>query len=215
MTGVTFSLWLRLVKYNYNSFSSCAIHTNELDSAMHRRFPVAAFALRSRSPAPMPNETGWMHQLSAGEPTAWARLITEWSPRLYHYITANGVSEAEAQAWLSPIFSAVVQKIVGGPPITNLTVLIFATAYPQVMRYCRQQTTISRPKALSASAEAPLAPETVQLRQTLQQFNPEIQQIALLYYLCDVSVAEISQIVHQPVLVIKNSLNQVRRQLCR
>ena len=67
---------------------------------MHRRFPVASFALPSRSPAPTPKEAGWIHQLAAGESKAWARFVEEWSPRLYQYITANGLSETEAQTLL-------------------------------------------------------------------------------------------------------------------
>jgi DNA-directed RNA polymerase specialized sigma24 family protein len=163
----------------------------------------------------MSKETGWLHQLSAGEPTAWARLLDEWSPRLYHYLTANGVSEAEAQALLPPIFSAVVQKVVGEPPVANLTVLIFALAYPHMVRYSRQRLTTSRLQALSSPTTTPVDSATIHLRQALQQFSPEVQQIALLYYLCEVTVAEISQIVHQPALVVKNALNQVKRQLCR
>lgn len=159
-------------------------------------------------------EAEWLHQLSTGEPTAWARLVAEWSPRLYHYITANGVSEAEAQALLPPILLAVVQKVVGGPPIANLTVLIFAIAYPHMVRHCHQQRTAAQSQAL-VSPPVPIDPETVQLRQMLQQFSPEVQQIALLYYLCEVNVAEISQIIHQPALVVKSAVNQVKRQLCR
>lgn len=161
----------------------------------------------------MPKETEWMHQLSAGEPTAWARLLDEWSPRLYHYITANGISEAEAQALLTPIFSAVVQKVVGGQPVANLTVLIFSIVYPQMLRYCRQQTLASQ-QALSSPAVVAVDAETAQLRQTLQEFSPEVQQIALLHYLCEVNMAEISQIISQPLLVVRSALNQVKRQLC-
>lgn len=182
---------------------------------MHRRFPVAAFALRTRSPAPLPKETGWLHQLAAGEPTAWTRLLEEWSPRLYHYITANGVSEVEAQSLLSSIFATVVPQVVGTQPVANLTVLLFATAYPPMVRYCHQRTTAQRQPAFVPTAAATPDPQTLQLRQMLQQFSPEVQQIALLYYLCNVNVAEISQIVQQPTLVVKNTLNQVKRQLCR
>ncbi|MCE7989378.1 MAG: sigma-70 family RNA polymerase sigma factor [Caldilinea sp. CFX5] len=156
-----------------------------------------------------------MHQLSAGEPTAWARLLDEWSPRLYYYITANGVGEAEAQSLLLSIFSTVAQQVVGTQPVANLTVLIFATAYPLMVRYCHQQTTAQRRPAFVPTAAATADPQALHLRQTLQQFSPEVQQIALLHYLCDVNVAEISQIVRQPTLVVKNALNQVKRQLCR
>lgn len=182
---------------------------------MHRRFPVASFALRSRSPAPIPKEPGWMHQLAAGEPTAWARLMDEWSPRLYYYITANGVSEAEAQALLPPIFSAVVQKVVGAQPMANVTVLLFTSAYQQMVRYCYQQATAQGHPPFTPAMDATIDSQAIHLRNALQQFSPEVQQMALLYYLCDVSVAEISQIVRQPALVVKTALNQVKRQLCR
>lgn len=163
----------------------------------------------------MPKEAGWMHQLAAGEPTAWAGVVEEWSPRLYHYITANGVSEAEAQSLLSSIFSAVVQKVVGAHPTVNLTVLLFTLAYQPMVRYAHQQRVDSRRHALAPPTEAPTEPQAVDLRKLLQQFSPEVQQLALLYYLCAVNLADISQIVRQPELVVRNTLNQVKRQLCR
>jgi len=163
----------------------------------------------------MPKEAGWIHQLVAGEPTAWARVVEEWSPRLYHYITANGVSEAEAQSLLSSIFSTVVQKVIGAHPTVNLTVLLFTIAYQQMMRYTHQQTIVQQGQALAPPTEATTEPQPIDLRKLLQQFSPEVQQLALLYYLCAVNLADISQIVRQPELVVRNALNQVKRQLCR
>lgn len=163
----------------------------------------------------MSKEAGWMHQLAAGESTAWTRLLTEWSPRLYHYLTANGVSEAEAQALLHQIFSTLVQQVVGSAAVANPAVLLFAIAYQQIMRYCHRQTNSQRRQAFSPADKTDADPQAIHLRQTLQQFSPEVQQIALLYYLFDLNLAEISQIVRQPELLVRNALNQVRRQLCR
>lgn len=163
----------------------------------------------------MSKEAGWMHQLAAGESTAWTRLLAEWSPRLYHYITANGASEAEAQSLLHQIFSILVQKIVGSAAAANPTVLLFTIAYQQMVHHCHQQANSQRRQALVPADKADMEPQAIHLRQTLQQFSPEVQQIALLYYLCDLSLAEISQIVRQPELLVRNTLNQVKRQLCR
>ncbi len=187
---------------------------------MHRRFPVASFALPSRSPAPTPNEAGWIHQLAAGESKAWARFVEEWSPRLYQYITANGLSETEAQTLLPLIFANAVQKVVGqtsddSQPVMKPALLLFAVAYEQMMRYVHQPPNPQRREALSPAAEAMADPQALLLRRTLQQFSPEAQQVALLYYLCEMSLAEICQIVCQSELRVRTTLNQVKRQLCR
>jgi DNA-directed RNA polymerase specialized sigma24 family protein len=39
--------------------------------------------------------------------------------------------------------------------------------------------------------------------------------VALLYYLCEMSLAEICQIARQSELRVRTTLNQVKRQLCR
>lgn len=162
----------------------------------------------------MPQEAKWIRQLIAGEPAAWAQLLDEWSPRLYHYITANGAGEGEAQALLRQIFSMLVQKVVGSPPFASLTVLIFAIAYQQMLPYCQQRTTaIRRQLPPLLSPRIAVDPQATQLLQALHQFSPEVQQVALLYYLCEVAVPNIAQIVGQPEPVIKKTLYRVKHQL--
>ena len=162
----------------------------------------------------MPNEAKWMRQLSAGDSTAWARLIDQWSPRLYHYITANGVGEVEAQTLLHRSFSQVVQSVVGSPPSDNLTIFIWTIAYRQMLSYCQQCMTSSlRQLPPKLSPKVGVDPQSPHLLQKLHQCSPEIQQVALLYYLCEVSVADIAQIVGQPEAVIESALYRVKRQL--
>jgi DNA-directed RNA polymerase specialized sigma24 family protein len=84
-----------------------------------------------------------------------------------------------------------------------------------MMRYVHQPPNPQQREALSPAAEAMADPQALPLRRTLQQFSPEAQQVALLYYLCEMSLAEICQITRQSELRVRTTLNQVKRQLCR
>jgi DNA-directed RNA polymerase specialized sigma24 family protein len=177
----------------------------------YRHFSVASLSLHQRSLAPMPKEAKWMRQLCAGEPVVWAQLIDHWSPCLYGYITANGASEADAQQLVCTIFSEVVQAVVGSLRIANLTVLIFSIAYQQMLNYCQQRLSPLQSHRLSAADH--VDPQFVFLH-TLHQFAPEVQQLLLLHYLCEVSLSDISQIVGQSEEVLKKILYRVQHHLC-
>lgn len=172
---------------------------------MHRQLPLAS----SRSPkkllASRSKEATWVQQLCAGEATAWVRLMEHWSPHLYTYVLYQGLTEAEAQTLLHAIFAELVQNVVGKLRITNLTVLLFSIASQQVLNYCRQKPMASpkpRPPALSAEASA----DQQRLVQALRQFTPEAQQVILLYYLYELPLPEIAQIVSQPEEILTKVL---------
>lgn len=144
-----------------------------------------------------------MRQLCAGESAAWLHLLEHWSPRLYNYVLYQGLSEAETQTLLHAIFAEVVQSVVGGLRVTNLTVLIFSIASQHVLNHGRQ-----RAASPLNTQSPPLLPAEASdehqhtFLQTLRQFTPEVQQVLLLYYLYEVTLPEIAQIVGQPEEVL-------------
>ncbi|MEZ4736396.1 MAG: hypothetical protein R3E79_55630 [Caldilineaceae bacterium] len=157
-------------------------------------------------------EARWVDQLRAGEPTAWAALVDHWSLRLYNYLLYSGVHEAAAQTLLPIIFSAVAEAVVGSLRIASLTVLIFTIARQHVLHFCQQEP--CRPleppfPALFADEEA------THFLTIFHHFTPEVQQMLVLHYLCDVSLAEISQILGQREEVLTKLLHRAQYYLFR
>lgn len=157
-------------------------------------------------------EARWVDQLRAGEPTAWRALVDHWSPRLYNYVLYSGVNEAAVQTVLTTIFSAIVEAVVGSLRIANLTVLIFAIARQHVLHFCQQEPYRSLGPPL---LPAPSDEEATRFLTIFHHFTPEVQQILLLHYLCDVSLAEISQIVGQREEVLTKLLHRAQYYLGR
>lgn len=155
-----------------------------------------------------------MRQLCAGDSAAWLHLIEHWSPRLYTYLLYQGLAEAETQTLLQAIFTEVVQSVVGGLRMANLTVLIFAIASQQVLDYCRQRpiAPLKRQEPPGSLAEARDDQQRI-LLQTLRQFTPEAQQVILLYYLYELPLSEIAQIVGQPEEMLRKLLYRFKHYL--
>lgn len=93
----------------------------------------------SQPPAAHAQEAAWLQGLRAGEAEAWTQLLTEWSPRLYSYLTTSLGDEAAAQQALQALFSQLVQRVMGGAPVVNLPLLIMTLAYQQGRDVYRQE----------------------------------------------------------------------------
>lgn len=172
---------------------------------MHRQLPLASSRLPKKLFVSRSKEATWAQQLCAGEATAWQRLMEHWSPHLYTYVLYQGLTEAETQTLLHAIFAELVQNVVGKLRITNLTVLLFSIASQQVLNYWRQKPVASpkqRLPALSTEANA----DQQRLLHALRQFAPEAQQVILLYYLYELPLPEIAQIVGQPEEILTKVL---------
>jgi DNA-directed RNA polymerase specialized sigma24 family protein len=164
---------------------------------MHRQFSFASSRSRPKIPVHKQQEAKWLRQLCAGETTAWKELVDLWSPLLYNYVLYNVAHEAEAQQLLTSIFSAIAKAIVGSQYIANLTILIFSTAHQAVLYYRHQNPypTATNPSTLSTTSATQSSSGATGFLDTFYRFTPELQQILLLYYLCGLSVSDISQIM--------------------
>ncbi len=165
-------------------------------------------------------EARWARRLRAGDSTAWLQLIEHWSPRLYSYVLYNVETEDEAQVVVQAIFAEIVQTVVGSLHIPNLNVLLFSVAYQQVLRYHQQRRYLPAPPypPFFTSADMPTdVPEdqSATFWENFQKFLPECQQILLLYYVCGVSLSEISQIVGEQESVLLRVLRQAKAYLLR
>ncbi len=157
-----------------------------------------------------------MRRLCAGDSTAWVQLIDHWSPRLYSYILYNVEREPDTQTLLQSIFAEIVQMVVGSLKIANLTILLFSTAHQHVLRYREKHPhplSPSHPQLLSA--DSPDAQRMIRFWKSFGKFAPEWQQVLLLYYLCEVSVPEISQIVGAREEELRRVLQQANYYLLR
>lgn len=159
---------------------------------MHRQLPLASSRVPKKLPVPRSKDANWVRQLAAGSSTAWVQLMEHWSPRLYTYLLYQGLSEPETQTLLQTIFAEVVQQVRGGLRVTSLTVLLFSVASQQVVNHYRQRT----PDPLKPQLLAETIDEHQRLfLQTFLQFPLEARQVLLLYYLFEVTLPEIAQIV--------------------
>jgi DNA-directed RNA polymerase specialized sigma24 family protein len=178
---------------------------------MHRQLPLASSRLPKTLPVPRSKEAKWVRQLAAGESTAWLHLMEQWNSRLYTYVLYQGLTESETQLLLPVIFAEVVQSVVGKLRVTNLTVLIFSIASQQVLDHCRQRP-LAPPKAQAPVSRLDDEHQRLFL-QTLRQFTLEAQQVLLLYYLFDVTLPEIAQIVGQPEAILLKVLYRFKHSL--
>lgn len=178
---------------------------------MHRQFTFASSRSRLAAPVHKKQEAKWMRQLCAGEATAWTALVELWSPRLYSYVFYNVAPEAEAQKLLTTIFAAIAKAIVGSFQISNLTILIFSIAHQHVLYYRYQNSDSTTKNNAHALASAiTIDPTTAGFLDTFHHFTPELQQILLLYYLCGVSLPEISQIVGEREELLRKLLHRAQ-----
>lgn len=179
---------------------------------MHRQFTFASSRARLVAPVHKKQEAKWLRQLCVGEATAWATLVDLWSPRLYNYIFYNVAIEVEAQKLLTTIFAAIAKAIVGSQQISNLTILIFSITYQHILyyRYQNPHLTAQNSTTQSSPPTPSTDPSVMGFLHTFHHFSLELQQILLLYYLCGVSVFEISQIVGEREELLIKLLNRAQ-----
>lgn len=157
------------------------------------------------------NNTKFIKRLSAGESTAWVQLITRCSPYLYSYVIYNVGNEAVARRLIRAILSEVIHTLASLRRVTNLTVLIFSIAYRHVLHYRRHIVDpLPSMQWPFASTSAAGDEHSANFFHTFYQFTPEVQQVLLLYYVCGVSVTELSQIVGQSETLLRKVLYRAK-----
>lgn len=178
---------------------------------MHRYLSQVPSRLRNRLPLYQRREGTFVRQLCNGDGNAWVQLLDDWSPRLYSYVSYNVTNEADVRKLIRLILSELIQTMMSAQPVENLTVVIFALAYQQLLHYRRHA-----PDPFVESAwlrhQGGIAGDTLPpwFRQHLQQFSPEVQQLLLLRYLCGVTLPELAQIVGQSEELLTKILYRTR-----
>lgn len=178
---------------------------------MHRYFTHVTGRLRSYLPQGKRRDANFVRQLCDGEGDAWMQLLDHWSPHLYSYVSYNVVTEADVRRLMRLILSELIQTLIGGQAIENLTVVIFRIAYRHLLRYRRQAPDpfghpLWQRKQVAATGEA--LPNY--FFQHLQQFSSEVQQLLLLRYVCGVTLPELAAIVGQPEELLTRLLYRTR-----
>lgn len=198
----------RLIGNNRRDLSQYFI---SLGNHMHHQIAYVAARLRANALVNRKKEARFIKQLCAGEAEAWATLVEQWSPRLYSYFTYNMVSEADTQRLVQHIMSELVGELVGASGFTNLAVLIYSVAYQHMLHFRRQRAkpTAAQQRLLEQPAEGNFRPR-LHFLTNFRQLRDETQQILLLYHLCEMSVAEIAQIVDQSEERLAKTLRQAQ-----
>ncbi|MEZ4868022.1 MAG: hypothetical protein R3C14_42230 [Caldilineaceae bacterium] len=156
---------------------------------------------------PHKKEAAYQKQLRKGDPTAWAQLVDQWSPRIYSYVSYNTTDDREAEALMQFILSEVVQTLLSTPRLDNLTTLLFTIAYKHVLLYRQQLSDYMLPRLLQPPHTLPAKNAREQkFTQALRQISLETQQLLLLRYLCDVPMPELSHIAGKSEDVLAHML---------
>lgn len=185
-------------------------HTR-LNEPMRQYVMPDSTSLPNQASTPNQQETDFVDALYAGQPNAWTELVDQWSPRLYNYLIYNAISEAEVQKLIHSIFSSVVRVILGSRRVANVAVLILSVAYRHVLHYRREAPLImpTRLRQIALAADEN-DDRRINFFLAFYQFAPEIQQILLLHHLCEITLAELAQIVGQSEAALTPILEQAK-----
>lgn len=178
---------------------------------MHQYLTFLSSRLRRNASAYPAKDLKFIGRLCSGKPKAWGQLVDRWGPRLYSYLVYNTATEADAQDLMRFVLTEVVQATVGSLHSANLTILLFSIAYYHVSHYRQQNLGLIPRRQQSVKGANPFGHgQEPQFIHIFRQFPPEIQQILLLHYVCEVSLSELSQIVGQSEERLARTLYRVK-----
>lgn len=157
-----------------------------------------------------------------GDTAALADLVHRWHDRLVRYAfrltgTSDDAAEVTQRAWVAIIgglqrlndpacFRRWAYRIVGNK----------AADFVRARRRDRAQTTSLSPELADPRQEEQLwkqEDEIVMLRRTMRQLSPEHQAVLSLFYLEDMSLSEIAEVVGAPLGTVKSRIHHARYRL--
>lgn len=159
----------------------------------------------------------------AGDKGALERLISGWQPRVYWYIFGTLGDENAAWDVSQEVWLAAVSSLGKGRPIRNFAAWIYRVAHNRAMSYLRRQGLLhEREAALPDVVEQPddverdpvCDAEDARLVHECLRRIPVAQRSALvLFYLDDLSLAEISEVLSVPRGTVQSRLYHGRQKM--
>ncbi|MEZ4864130.1 MAG: RNA polymerase sigma factor [Caldilineaceae bacterium] len=159
---------------------------------------------------PHDDDTEFLLRLQEGDDRAWEKLMEEWGPKLYNYLSYNARSEEDAQDILSETFTALIHSIRNFDGNVALSTFIYSIAYRKVADYWRKsQEMYELPASLSVAGPSSTP---LEVHEVLAELPEVAQQALLLRYHVGLSVAEIAEVLGRSYKATESLLSRVRRQ---
>lgn len=158
---------------------------------------------------PQKYEVDFVRHLRSGDTRAWDRLLSDWGPRLYNYLTYHVRDARDMEAVLSEIMLTLMQEIARFEGRQSLSAWIYAVAYGKIRldrRCCRPADTFARAAQLTEADR-----QSRYFYQTLFQLPEAAQQAIWLHYREGLTVEEIAVVLACPVAKVETMLRRVPR----
>jgi len=157
-----------------------------------------------------------------GSVEAFEQLVINYQDRLYCFLLTRAASRADAQDALQDTFVAVYRYLPGYRPRYRFSTWIFTIAVRQLGRQRRhhpETTDLLESVACGQAGPEQIGMQVEQQRslwQTARLCLNEFQFTALwLFYIEDMSLAEIGKVMKRPASWVKVNLMRARRRLSR
>ncbi len=155
-----------------------------------------------------------------GDSSAWQELVARWEQRLFYYIRRLIRPEQEAWQVLQEVWLKVLQGIGRLREPASFAKWIYSITRHTAMSHLRDN--YARQKIVEA-AEFPIEPETgddtwqfdnaEQIHYGLEQISLSHREILTLFFLEDLSLIEIAEILEIPKGTVKSRIYHAKRAL--
>lgn len=157
----------------------------------------------------------WVRQILKGDRAAGERLVAENYPRLYRllrYLTADPDS---AEDLTQQTFIKAWQALPGYKGEARLVTWLHRIAYHEYTHWLRSRRNEAPLDAAAeiADTRAMQGLQTVYLARALAQLSEELRDTFLLFYVQELSVAEVAAVLDLPPGTIKSRLFTARQRL--
>jgi len=156
------------------------------------------------------NYAAYLRRLQAGDNAAWELFVSEWSPYLYNYVSANLRGTDEAQDVLGDILLGIVEGIRNFDGNVALSTFVYSIAYRKVVDYWRRtQTTFELSEELSTTNPSQT---NFEIYEILAELPEPAQQALILRYYVGLSVSEVATVLGRSYKATESLLSRVRHQ---
>lgn len=162
-----------------------------------------------------------MTQATNGNNTAFAELVARWTPRLYYYIKKLVIHECDVDDILQNVWLALYRILGEIRDISQYRVFLFATARCKAIDYlrrkkCRMSVEVSADWGQEPIYDQEAGEEEIdseRLHQALDRLDASMRDILTLYYLRELSLAELACVLDIPQGTVKSRLHYARKAL--
>lgn len=157
-----------------------------------------------------------------GSVEAFEQLVINYQDRLFRFLLVRAASRADAEDVLQDTFIAVLKYLPGYKPRYRFSTWIFTIALRQLGRQRRHSSeSVDLPESVACERAGPeqlgmRVEQQKSLWQTASLCLSELQFTALwLFYIEDMSLAEIAKVMKRPASWVKVNLMRARRRLSK